>query len=87
MIDVYERFANALNPTPPFPVLRPRLILASCLSPLLFTFLLFLSHTIIKSLGLLVGFVTFGDPVIQKGMDLLNRCVCLLPLTRALTVR
>lgn len=73
MIDVYERFANALNPTPPFPVLQPRLILASCLSPLLFTFLFLSSHMMIKSLGFLVGFVIFGDPVIQKGMDLLNR--------------
>lgn len=80
MVDVYERFANALNPTPPFPVLRPRLILASCLSPLLFTFLLLSSHLMIKTLGFLVGFAIFGDPVIRKGMDLLNRCVCLLPL-------
>ncbi|KAK1833660.1 hypothetical protein QBC39DRAFT_44910 [Podospora conica] len=73
MIDVYERFANALNPTPPFPVLRPRLILASCLTPLLFTFLFFSSHMIVKSLGLLIGFAIFGDPLIAKGTDFLNR--------------
>ena len=81
MVDLYERFANALNPTPPFPVLKPRLTLASCMAPLLFSFFFLTSHVIVKAAGFMIGFAIFGDPAIRRGMDLLNKYVCLLPLT------
>ncbi|KAL8692949.1 MAG: hypothetical protein Q9218_002126 [Villophora microphyllina] len=71
--DGWERFANALSPTPPFPKERPRLILASVLVPgvavsLLTTSAMFMRMT---TFGVGVGF--FSDPLIWRGLDWLNR--------------
>ncbi|KAL8868900.1 MAG: hypothetical protein Q9174_004679 [Haloplaca sp. 1 TL-2023] len=72
LADGWERFANALSPTAPFPKEKPRLILASVLVPgvavsLLTTSAMFMRMT---TFGVGVGF--FSDPLIWRGLDWLN---------------
>lgn len=71
--DGWERFANALSPTAPFPEHRPRIILASCLAPLLLISLFTSSYMFMKANGFFAGFGFFGDPVIRRGLSYLNR--------------
>ncbi|WYZ43378.1 hypothetical protein EsH8_VI_001077 [Colletotrichum jinshuiense] len=72
-VDTYERFGNALSPTPPFPQQRPRLILASVLLPVLLGSLFTTSYMLVKGTGFIVGFSFFGDPIIQRGLVVINR--------------
>jgi hypothetical protein len=71
--DGWERFANALSPTAPFPMERPRLVLASVLAPLFLISIFTSSFMFMKVNGLLVGFGFFGDPLIWRGLSFLNR--------------
>ncbi|TIC90048.1 hypothetical protein CH35J_012424 [Colletotrichum higginsianum] len=73
VVDTWERFGNALSPTPPFPQQRPRLILASLLLPMLLGSLFTTSYMLVKGTGFVVGFTIFGDPVIQRGLVFINR--------------
>ncbi|KAB8292447.1 hypothetical protein EYC80_008167 [Monilinia laxa] len=71
--DGWERFANALSPTPPFPQETPRLKLAACLAPLLLISMFTSSYMFMKMNGFFVGFGFFGDPLIWRGLTYLNR--------------
>lgn len=68
----YIETFSALSPTSPFPQLPPRLRLVAVLAPacLLSTFLS--SYILVKTTGLLTGFVLFGDPIIWRGIAYLN---------------
>ncbi|KAH8645820.1 hypothetical protein BX600DRAFT_421383 [Xylariales sp. PMI_506] len=71
--DTWERFANALSPTPPFPQDIYRLRLATLVSPLLVVSLFVSSYAFVKGTTFGLGFAFFGDPVITRGLRLLNR--------------
>ena len=71
--DGWERFANALSPTKPFPQEKPRLILAGVLAPLLAVSLFTSSAVFMKMVTGGAGFGFFGDPLIWRGLELLNK--------------
>lgn len=71
--DTWERFGNALSPTAPFPKNSYRIRLAVAASPLLLMSLFVSSYMFIKSVTFAVGFGFFGDPVIARGLSLLER--------------
>lgn len=71
--DTWERFANALSPTSPFPKDIYRLRLAALLVPLLLVSLFVNSYMFMKGVTFGIGFGFFGDPVITRGIALLNR--------------
>ncbi|KAH7629631.1 hypothetical protein B0T09DRAFT_343560 [Sordaria sp. MPI-SDFR-AT-0083] len=73
--DNCERLANALSPTPPFPKDTHRLRLATLVIPLFGASLFVTSYMFVKSLTFGFGFGMFGDPIIQHGMDYLNRVI------------
>ncbi|KAL9101654.1 MAG: hypothetical protein Q9163_003110 [Psora crenata] len=75
LADGWERFANALSPTKPFPQEKPRLILAGVVAPLLAVSLLTSSAMFMKIVTGGVGFGFFGDPLIWRGLDYLNKKV------------
>jgi hypothetical protein len=70
--DTWERFANALSPTPPFPRDMYRLRLAAVVVPLLAASIFITSYMVVKGLTFGIGFGFFGDPVIQPGIKWLN---------------
>ncbi|KAJ6263075.1 hypothetical protein Dda_1634 [Drechslerella dactyloides] len=70
--DTWERFGNALSPTPPFPQRAPRTRLAGLLVPLLLGSLFVTSYMVLKAIGLGFGFGFFGQPLIDRGVELLN---------------
>lgn len=70
--DTWERFANALSPTPPFPQEAPRFRLAGVIVPLLAVSLLTTSAAFTKIMTAGVGFGFFGDPLIWRGLEYLN---------------
>lgn len=70
--DTWERFANALSPTPPFPKDLYRLRLASLVVPLLAGSFFISSYMVVKSITFGIGFGFFGDPVITPGLKYLN---------------
>ncbi|KAJ5103492.1 hypothetical protein N7532_004021 [Penicillium argentinense] len=70
--DTFEKFANALSATPPFPRLTPRLRLVAVLVPACLVSSLISSHALTKGIGFFVGFAFFGDPVIRRGLAFLN---------------
>ena len=72
LADGWERFANALSPTAPFPRDGPRLRLASLIVPLLAVSLIVTSYMFMKGITFGFGFGFFGDPVIMRGFHLLN---------------
>ncbi|KAF2859144.1 hypothetical protein K470DRAFT_282858 [Piedraia hortae CBS 480.64] len=72
-VDTWERLGNALSPTPPFPRDVYRLRLASVMVPLLGISIFTTPYTVIKSSTFMLGFIFFGDPIIQRGLALLNR--------------
>ncbi|KAL7813593.1 hypothetical protein V8C44DRAFT_327209 [Trichoderma aethiopicum] len=72
-VDTWERFGNALSPTPPFPLERPRLTLAACLLPALLLSLFVSSYMLLKGIGFGFGFVLFGDPIITPALQFVNR--------------
>ena len=71
--DGWERFGNALSPTPPFPKEKPRLKLAACLAPVLLISIFTSSYMFMKMNGLFVGFGFFGDPLIWRALSYLNK--------------
>ncbi|KAK0513106.1 hypothetical protein JMJ35_004092 [Cladonia borealis] len=73
--DTWERFANALSPTAPFPQEAPRLRLAGVLVPIVAVTLFTSPAMFMKATYAGVGFGFFGDPLIWRGLDLLNRKV------------
>lgn len=73
VVDTWERFGNALSPTPPFPVERPRMTLAACLLPLLLLSFFVSSYMLLKGIAFGVGFLFFGDPIIQPALRFVNR--------------
>ena len=70
--ETWERFANALSPTPPFPRDVYRLRLAAVVIPLLAASIFITSYMVVKGLTFGIGFGFFGDPVIQPGIKWLN---------------
>ena len=64
---------SALSPTPPFPQETPRYRLAGVLVPILAVSLLTSSAMFMKATYAGVGFGFFGDPLIWRGLDLLNK--------------
>ncbi|KZP18638.1 hypothetical protein FIBSPDRAFT_829233 [Athelia psychrophila] len=75
LADGWERFANALSPTPPFHANRARLRLAAVLVPLVFVAYFVKPAFVAKTMGALVGFGFFGQPVIDVGIKTLNEKV------------
>ncbi|EMC93045.1 hypothetical protein BAUCODRAFT_151416 [Baudoinia panamericana UAMH 10762] len=71
--DVWERFGNALSPTPPFPQDVYRLRLTALLVPVLAGSLFTTNYMVMKGISFGVGFGFFGDPVIQPAASWLNR--------------
>lgn len=71
--DGWERFGNALSPTPPFPKNKARTKLAAVLAPLLLVSLFTSSYMFMKANTFFIGFGFFADPLIWRGLDLLNR--------------
>lgn len=70
--DTWERFGNALSPTPPFPRDVYRLRLAGVVVPLLGISIFVTSYMFMKSVTFGVGFGFFGDPIITPGLQWLN---------------
>lgn len=64
---------SALSPTPPFPQDTPRLKLAGILVPAVAIGLLTTSAMFMKMTTAGIGFGFFGDPLIWRGLDLLNK--------------
>ncbi|KAF2687201.1 hypothetical protein K458DRAFT_429155 [Lentithecium fluviatile CBS 122367] len=73
LTDTWERFANALSPTPPFPRDRYRVRLAALVAPLVLVSVFVTSYIFMKVMTFGVGFGFFGDPIISRGLALLNR--------------
>lgn len=71
--DTYERIANALSPTPPFPRQLHRLRLATIVAPVLALSFFLTSYMFVKGVTFTFGFILFGDPIIQPAYQLLNR--------------
>ncbi|KAK3987360.1 hypothetical protein QBC44DRAFT_331635 [Cladorrhinum sp. PSN332] len=71
--DTWERFANALSPTPPFPTEVHRLRLIALVIPLFAMSFIVSAYMFVKSATFIAGLVFFGDPVISRGLDWLNR--------------
>ncbi|CAK7200700.1 hypothetical protein SEUCBS139899_003398 [Sporothrix eucalyptigena] len=71
--DTWERFGNALSPTPPFPRHLYRVRLASIIVPLFLISLFVTSYMFMKGVTFGLGFAFFGDPVISRGLNWLNR--------------
>ncbi|KAH7380648.1 hypothetical protein BKA66DRAFT_419409 [Pyrenochaeta sp. MPI-SDFR-AT-0127] len=71
--DTWERFANLLEPTRPFPTNRYHFRLAAVVVPLFLTSLFVSSYMFTKGVTFGIGFGFFGDPIIWRGLDLLNR--------------
>ncbi|KAI1463500.1 uncharacterized protein F4812DRAFT_446352 [Daldinia caldariorum] len=70
--DTWERFANALSPTSPFPRDVYRLRLAALIVPLFLISLFVTSYMFMKGMTFGAGFGFFGDPVIARGLKWLN---------------
>ncbi|KAM7212950.1 Protein of unknown function (DUF3292) domain containing protein [Rhypophila decipiens] len=75
MADNWERVANALSPTPPFPRDTHRIRLAGAIMPVLGVSLFVTSYMFTKGVMFGIGFGFFGDPVISRGLDWLNRTI------------
>ncbi|RYO96734.1 hypothetical protein DL765_011504 [Monosporascus sp. GIB2] len=71
--DTWERLGNALSPTPPFPRDTYRLRLAAVIVPLLLISLFVTSYMFVKGTTFGFGFAFFGDPIIARGVRLLNK--------------
>jgi len=69
--DGWERFANALSPTPPFDQ-NKRLQLAAIFAPMLLISLFVKAVWVVKGTYILSGLVFFTDPLQQRGIKLLN---------------
>src|SRR2546423_1614741 len=72
--DGWERFANALSPTPPFRATK-RYQLAAIVAPLLLISLFIQGTHVVKGIEFIIGFVFFSDPLLQRGIAYLNEKV------------
>lgn len=70
--DTWERFGNALDPTPPFPQEAYRLRLAALVVPIFAASIFTTNYMLVKGLTFGIGFGFFGDPVIQPAFKWLN---------------
>ncbi|ORY17777.1 hypothetical protein BCR34DRAFT_610678 [Clohesyomyces aquaticus] len=73
VVDTWERFANALDPTSPFPKEPYRLRIAGLVIPVLLASIFVTSYMFIKGVTFGIGFGFFGDPITSRGLELLNR--------------
>lgn len=73
LADTWERFANALSPTPPFPRNLYRLRLAAVVVPMFAMSMFITNYMLVKGITFGIGFGFFGDPVIRRGLSLLNK--------------
>ncbi|KAL2844135.1 hypothetical protein BJY01DRAFT_215180 [Aspergillus pseudoustus] len=73
VIDTWERFGNALAPTPPFSMMTPRMRLTAVLASGLLISFVTPSYLFMKMTTLFTGFGFFGDPIIMQGMHYLDR--------------
>nr|POE78622.1 hypothetical protein CFP56_62873 [Quercus suber] len=71
--DTWERFGNALSPTPPFQQDTYRLRLASVLVPMFAVSIFTTNYMVVKGISFGAGFGFFGDPVISRGLQWLNQ--------------
>ncbi|EKD20123.1 hypothetical protein MBM_02075 [Drepanopeziza brunnea f. sp. 'multigermtubi' MB_m1] len=71
-VDNWERFANAISPTPPFSKYSFLRIDAVVL-PIFLSAFFISSYMVYKAAGLAVGFGIFGDPVLTPALQWLNR--------------
>ncbi|KAI1258743.1 hypothetical protein F5Y18DRAFT_326955 [Xylariaceae sp. FL1019] len=71
--DGWERFANALSPTPPFPQNTYRFRLAGLVAPMLLVSLFLTSYMFMKGVTFGAGFGFFGQPLITPALKFLNR--------------
>ncbi|KAL3710498.1 hypothetical protein TMatcc_004293 [Talaromyces marneffei ATCC 18224] len=71
--DTYEHFGNELSPAPPFPKYAARLRLAAILLPMALGSFFITSYMVVKGTGFLFGFVFFGDPILVRSANYLNR--------------
>lgn len=71
--DTWERIGNALSPTPPFPPQTHQLRLASLLLPLIIASVSLNAYWLMKLSTLMMGFVFFGQPIMSRGISMLNR--------------
>jgi Protein of unknown function (DUF3292) len=69
--DGWERFANALSPTPPFHATK-RYQLAAIVAPLLLMSLFVKDTHVVKGTTFITGVAFFTDPLVQRGIQLLN---------------
>ncbi|KAJ9239214.1 hypothetical protein DTO169E5_4504 [Paecilomyces variotii] len=69
--DTWEKFENALSPKPPFSKYAP-LRLAGVLLPAFLGSLVTPCYVFVKMSTFFVGFGFFGDPIIRRGMTMLN---------------
>lgn len=69
--DGWERFANALSPTPPFDQ-NKRLQLAAIFAPMLLLSLFTKAAWVVKGTYFISGIIFFTDPLQQRGIRLLN---------------
>ncbi|KAJ5888158.1 hypothetical protein N7495_008199 [Penicillium taxi] len=70
--DTFEKFGNAVSPTPPFDQFAPRMRFASILAPICAVSMLISSYLLIKILALVIGLAFFGEPVVKHGTAYLD---------------
>lgn len=70
--DNYERFANAISPTPPFSPYS-YLRIAAVLVPMFLMSFFVDYYMVYKGIGAGIGFVLFGDPILTPATEWLNR--------------
>lgn len=69
--DAWERIANALSPTPPFPH-TAQYQLAAILGPLLLMSLFVKPAHVVHGTTFVTGLIFFSDPLVQRGIAILN---------------
>ena len=69
--DGWERFANALSPTPPFHQ-NNRLQLAAVVAPIFLLSLFVKAAWVMRGTEFITGFAFFSDPIMQRGIHYLN---------------
>jgi Protein of unknown function (DUF3292) len=69
--DGWERFANALSPTPPFHETK-RLQLAAIVAPIFLVSLFVKAAWVVRGIEFITGFAFFSDPIMQRGIQYLN---------------
>ncbi|KAI9814532.1 MAG: hypothetical protein M1832_005712 [Thelocarpon impressellum] len=73
--DTWERFANALSPTAPYPKSRARYRLGALVVPMVLMALLTSSAVFVKMTTFITGAAFFSDPIMARGLKLLNEKV------------